>query len=270
VGIALLLVWCTSPATAVTASTRVTCGEQVRRSIVVANDLSNCRGHGLVAAAHDITIDLDGHTIDGTGNATSAGVRIAGFRGVVVRGGVIQEFGRGIWLLGADGSRLRRNAIRRSADEGIFTDADSSGVVVTGNTVGGSGIVSGSTWADGIDARGDGARISGNTVRSSRDDGIDTGGDDVRVVDNVVTRNGADGIDVDGQDVLVEDNLATLNRDDGIGVGANALQVLLRDNTANDNADLGIQPKAGTTIDGGGNRASGNGDARQCVRVRCS
>jgi hypothetical protein len=46
--------------------------------------------------------------------------------------------------------------------------------------------------------------------------------------------------------------------------------VTIRSNVANSNTDLGIQPIAGTAIDGGGNRASGNGDPRQCVRISCA
>jgi hypothetical protein len=46
--------------------------------------------------------------------------------------------------------------------------------------------------------------------------------------------------------------------------------VTLRGNVTADNADMGIQPIAGTAVDGGGNQASGNGDPRQCTLVRCT
>jgi Tol biopolymer transport system component len=45
--------------------------------------------------------------------------------------------------------------------------------------------------------------------------------------------------------------------------------VTLRGNIADDNTDLGIEA-VDQVIDGGGNRASGNGDPRQCVGVTCS
>jgi hypothetical protein len=54
---------------------------------------------------------------------------------------------------------------------------------------------------------------------------------------------------------------------DGIEV-ANAATTIAR-NTANENGDLGIEAVAGVT-DGGGNRASGNGNAAQCTNVVCS
>jgi hypothetical protein len=43
----------------------------------------------------------------------------------------------------------------------------------------------------------------------------------------------------------------------------------LRGNITDDNTDLGIEAVDGV-IDGGGNRASGNGDPRQCVGVACN
>jgi hypothetical protein len=42
----------------------------------------------------------------------------------------------------------------------------------------------------------------------------------------------------------------------------------LTKNTANDNGDLGIEAVPGV-IDGGGNRARGNGNPAQCLNVSC-
>jgi hypothetical protein len=42
----------------------------------------------------------------------------------------------------------------------------------------------------------------------------------------------------------------------------------VRANSANNNGDLGIESIEGT-IDGGGNRAGGNGNPLQCVNVVC-
>ena len=112
--------------------------------------------------------------------------------------------------------------------------------------------------------------VIANTVFRNHDDGIDMNGTDLTVARNRVTRNVHDGIDVDGHDVRVQDNVSTRNGDDGIGVSRDATSVMIRHNITRRNADLGIQPVAGTSSDGGGNRASRNGDTRQCVRVLCS
>ena len=79
-----------------------------------------------------------------------------------------------------------------------------------------------------------------------------------------------DGIDVDGTDVLVQNNVATGNGDDGIRTSHTAARVTMINNITNGNADLGIQTVSGTAIDGGGNRASGNLDPRQCLRIACT
>ena len=112
--------------------------------------------------------------------------------------------------------------------------------------------------------------IVANSVRHSNDDGIDVNGAGVTIDGNKVAGSVHDGIDIDGTDVLVQNNVATGNGDDGIRVSHIDGPRDAAQQHHQLNADLGIQPIAGTFIDGGGNRASGNGDARQCVRVICS
>lgn len=166
--------------------------------------------------------------------------------------------------------RLLRNHLTGNFDEGIFATASSSGTQILDNQISGSGIRSRAPWADGIDARGDRTLVRGNTVVNNHDDGIDVGGRGDTVDGNRIDRSVHDGIDVDGNTVLVQNNYSTRNGDDGIGVGREGGNVTIRNNITNFNTDLGIQPIAGTAIDGGGNRASGNGDARQCVQVVCT
>ncbi len=260
----------TVPVAPAMSATRASCGKTIRSNFTLRHDLRNCRGNGLVVGANRITINLNGHTLDGVGTRASAGVRVTGFSGVVVKGGKIQQFGRGVWLVRATNGRILRNTISDSADEGIFTNESSSRALIQGNRVSGSGVRLKATWADGIDARGDGLTISGNTVVGNFDDGIDANGRGDRVVSNRMDANGQDGIDIDGVGTLIQSNLATRNGDDGIGVGLHGSQVSITRNTANVNRDLGIQPKAGSFRDGGGNRAAGNADSRQCTGVKCS
>ena len=66
-------------------------------------------------------------------------------------------------------------------------------------------------------------------------------------------------------------NVAT-NNDDGIEIDSGGAipenSVVLTRNTANDNGDFGIEAVLGVT-DGGGNKASGNGNPLQCLNVFC-
>jgi Right handed beta helix region len=249
---------------------RIQCGQRIKHSITLGRNLHNCRGDGLVVRANNITVNLNGHTLDGRGRRSSAGVRIAGFHGVTVTGGVIRQFGRGVWLVRADDDKIVNNVVTGSFDEGIFTNETSERPLIQGNRITWSGTKHHAVDADGIDARGAGAKAIANSVRHSNDDGIDVNGAGSTIDGNNVSSSGHDGIDIDSLGSTVQNNVSNGNRDDGIGVGRNARNVVLRNNVTNINTDLGIQPIAGTTIDGGGNRAAGNGDPRQCVRVTCT
>jgi hypothetical protein len=166
----------------------------------------------------------------------------------IILGGVRQtviannrfSFGFGvpsILAYSADASLIVRNQIRggiwfREGDENRIERNDVEGNVGLGIP----GIV--------ID------RGQANLIRSNRAVGVDggiavgPGASATQIVGNVANGSLDDGIDVDGPGTLV------------------------RANTANDNGDLGIEAIEGT-IDGGGNRASGNGNPLQCVNVVC-
>ena len=249
---------------------RIQCGQRIKHSITLGRNLHNCRGDGLVVRANNITVNLNGHTVDGRGRRSTAGVRIAGFHGVTVTGGVIRQFGKGIWLVRADDDKIVNNVVTGSFDEGIFTNETSERPLIQGNRITWSGTKHHAVDADGIDARGAGVTALSNSVRHSNDDGIDVGGTATTIDGNNVASSGHDGIDIDSLGSTVQNNVSNGNGDDGIGVGRNARNVVLRNNITNINADLGIQPIAGTAIDGGGNHAAGNGDPRQCVRVTCA
>jgi parallel beta-helix repeat protein len=73
-----------------------------------------------------LTLDLNGHLIDGTGFPTSgAGVdNNAGHDGVTVTGGRIQEFAAGVQFTGADNGLLTRLTVTRSAFTAYLQDSD--------------------------------------------------------------------------------------------------------------------------------------------------
>ena len=88
--------------------TTVHCGQVLTEHTLVANDLTDCLGEGLVVGASNIVVDLNGHTIDGPdyilGNITGqeegfpAGIRVSGHSNVIVRNGTVQQFGWGVLL----------------------------------------------------------------------------------------------------------------------------------------------------------------------------
>ena len=73
-------------------------------------------------------------------------------------------------------------------------------------------------------------------------------------------------IETTARQTVLQRNRSRGSRDDGFDVESET--TTLTGNVARRNDDLGIQAVHGV-IDGGGNRASGNGDSRQCVNVTC-
>ena len=121
---------------------------------------------------------------------------------------------------------------------------------------------------------GEGSRvlISKNTVSGTSQGMTLFRFDDSLAEKNVVSDNSIDGIVIfNSEGAILSHNVASRNGEFGI-------QVLtfepfpdphtLVHNVADDNGILGIAALP-TTIDGGHNRASGNGDPRQCVNVAC-
>ena len=85
---------------------------------------------------------------------------------------------------------------------------------------------------------------------------------------NLVKNSRIDGFLVNAKDAhsLLKGNTARGAGDDGFDIQSHTAK--LTRNLALRNGDLGIAAVRGVT-DGGGKRASGNGDPRQCINVAC-
>ena len=109
-----------------------------------------------------------------------------------------------------------------------------------------------------IDARGRGISLGVDFA-----DGTSIGGVDNIVRRNVVRGSGGDGFLVNKKgSSLLKRNVASGAKDDGFHIESRSTR--LTKNRATRNAAIGIEAVQGV-IDGGGNRANGNGDPRQCV-----
>ena len=94
-GVAFVISLLAVPAAPATAAA-VTCGTVVTTSITLTSNLAPCTGDALIAGADNITIDLGGYTIGGTG--TGAGVRVAQRTCVTCQRGTIHGFHTGVVL----------------------------------------------------------------------------------------------------------------------------------------------------------------------------
>ena len=274
----------------------VVCGQIITQDTKVSNDLLDCPADGLVIGAANIKLDLGGHLIDGddmSGGGTDDGVdNSGGFDNVEIKHGAIQEFDQGVNLLGASDNEIHQLEVLFNRT-GILLSLGSDNNTVERNVVHDNARVGG-ILADGTT----GNTISRNTVYSNGSPGIGSVGIGVfnstnaEVGNNVVFDNAMSGIWLFNADAgLVKGNDVQTNGFDGIQAGSGSTGNLFLGNDTNDNGwngievgdpgntitrnqadgnfNLGIFAVAGNT-DGGGNKASGNGDPAQCVGVVCS
>ena len=94
--VAFLLVW-VAPGFA-RSKANVVCGEVITSSVVFASDLLGCPATGLVVQGSNVTVDLNGHLLQGTGGGP--GILIdnvgAGALAATVKNGAIEGFTEGI------------------------------------------------------------------------------------------------------------------------------------------------------------------------------
>ena len=248
----------------------VQCGQTITVDTTLENDVLNCPGDGILIDGNNVTLDLGGHTVDGTGSGD--GISIVGTADVNVENGFVRDFANGVQISQALRTTVedvtvvgsRGGAIGVMASENTVVEDNTIRSGLTGISVlnsvttqiednhvasatAGIGVTTISSPGEGVPPNSFGVTIEGNRVIRSTSDGIRIGPavEEVTVADNVAVRNGDDGIEVLSDGVTIEGN------------------------RANSNGDLGIEASA-ASVDGGGNRARGNGDGRQCVGVHCN
>ena len=274
----------------------VSCGDTITKDTKLTSDLIDCAGDGIVIGASHVTLDLNGHKVDGdedpagTGNGLGVGVDNGGYDRVTIKNGSIRQFVEGVSVENASRNTISDLSVAGNVEGVGLENADRNRLSELWLSANQAGI----ELADA-----DRNRIERNFAVGN-EEGIGLGetpggnGSDRNVIDrnyaldnasegialengsgrNTVTRNVAFvnewGILVDSNGSernRLERNAANFNRQDGMLIGDPT--TLLRRNTANDNLDYGIEAFLGA-IDGGGNRAAGNGNVAQCQSVSCS
>jgi parallel beta-helix repeat protein len=111
----------------------VRCGDVITRDTRLDSDLTGCPGDGIVIGANDITLDLAGHSIDGSADRNQAGIdNDAGHAGVTIEHGRVQGFEFGVRLVRASYGRLRELALSDNRFGITLTDSNSN--VIAGNS----------------------------------------------------------------------------------------------------------------------------------------
>jgi parallel beta-helix repeat protein len=203
----------------------VSCGDTIMTDTKLEADLTNCPGVGIVIGAEDITLDLNGHTIDGVNPPTTdcnrpPGTTIGvsdegGFDDITVRNGTIQEFDHGIEG-GLGDSRLTHLTLRANTFSGISIGSFDPQDNLDDNTID-HNIVDGDSCGGGI-----AVTVShGSVIEHNR-------------VTNMHDEEGAGIILVTGGDNRVEHNSLNGIRGDGVALYFDTNQNRIEHNTISD------------------------------------
>jgi parallel beta-helix repeat protein len=225
-------------------ASHVSCGDTITTDTTLDSDLINCPNNGIVIGADNITLDLNGHTIDGDGTpvatcpegeACDLGVdNLAGHDRLTIVGGTIQQFGVGVFVAGgAAHTRLHQLAVSDNTDFGIIV-AESTDSLIEKTSMSDNGI-SGLILADSRSALVARNSVSGShgyamnffgvddsSIQNNKLDGNDHGilvGDGSSrntIRSNAVSHSGGSSIDIGGEGVAanrVEHNRLTDNGD---------------------------------------------------------
>jgi large repetitive protein len=121
-------------------ASHVRCGDTITTDTTLDSDLVNCPNNGIVIGANNITLDLNGHTIDGDGTpvdpcpegeACDVGVaNLAGYDRLTIVGGTVRQFSVGVLVTGgAAHTRLHQLAVSDTTDYGIIVDGSTDSVI---------------------------------------------------------------------------------------------------------------------------------------------
>jgi parallel beta-helix repeat protein len=198
------------------------CGDKIKADTKLHRDLVNCPSNGIVIGADGITLDLNGHTIDGNDKLVAhcgrteicdTGIdNTGGHAGLVIVDGKIRQFGFGVLVGGAGRNSLRRITSAGNHFNGVTVfgaerfSLRESRVVRNGLTVDFPGVAMFDSAHN---------RIVRNQLSGNADIGLYAiGVNDTRVARNTMSRNPEAGVLIEG-----DGNHFTRNRMFRNGVG---------------------------------------------------
>ena len=172
------------------------CGDTISVDTTLTRNLVNCPNNGLVIGADDITLDLNGHVIDGDDTEfpdcppdepCDLGVAAFDHRGLTIKGGTIRDFSFGALVVGTSESRLSRLDLSHHLFSGLLLAA-SSHSVVDRITATDNGLTNDQAGVDIFDS--DHLALTRNTVFGNGDIGFFVSGlDDSRFDENALGGN---------------------------------------------------------------------------------
>ncbi len=233
----------------------VSCGDTITADTTLDSDLVDCPNNGIVIGADRITLDLNGHTVDGNGKLVKKcpknqpcdlGLVNDGHDGVTVRNGSVREFATGVFVGRARQNRVLGIASSRNDFFGIVL-AESARSLVRDS----SGSNSPAPDGDGLGLfASHGIRILNNSFRRNAQLGIHV----VDSHDNLINRNlffrNADfGILMEGDRNQVRGNSCVRNGTCVIVAPGNR-NVIAKNHLSRDGSGIGIEKGRGNLVTG--------------------
>jgi hypothetical protein len=274
--VSVIWAWTLVGASSATGAVGPQCGDVLTSSATLTANL-NCSGNGLtLAPTADMTLDLRGLSVLGSGTGVGIAVNPASAK-VTVKNGTIRGFGIGVQIDGVGSARLERLTVRNNA------------VGVSGGTNGGPA----TTLANSVitNNRGDGVSIAfirpfemtNDRVTENGGNGIFAFEDSLTALRNsFIARNHFDGVDIFNSFSVISGNTFFANGGTGLSLGDTLLCLsfpqppyTVANNLATENGNGGMIEMAVSTPGcdpvppaGTGNHAHGNA-VFQCIVIVC-
>ncbi|MEO3974717.1 NosD domain-containing protein [Streptomyces sp. CAU 1734] len=228
----------TSPAAALAP---LSCGQTVTTSVVLVADLLNCPGDGLIIGSGGITVDLNGHTVDGVGLGT--GIRNNGFDNTIITNSStaparVEQFDYGTRLdPGSSGNLVEKIIIRNNEFSGVTLHGAGANNRVRGNLIERQSHT-GVTLTGGSNSN----VIIDNTISFNQGGGVFVQSSaDNRFESNRITDSGQAGVVLEASMVnTLLTNTISGSGDGGVVIRLGADHNLLQSNTATRNSDAGV------------------------------
>jgi parallel beta-helix repeat protein len=227
-------------------ASHVSCGDTITADTTLDSDLVNCPNNGIVIGADDITLNLNGHTIDGDGRRfqpcpedefCDVGLLNDGHDGITVRNGSVRQFALGAFVGRAHHIRVLSITSSRNVFFG-FVVANSARSLVRNSSGSGNPAPEG----DGIGLFGSHhIRILHNSFRNN---GLGMHIDDSTnnsIRRNVVSGNSDFGILLEADRNEVRRNRCVRNGAGGIVVGRGGRNVIARNRVFGGFAGIGLE-----------------------------
>jgi Right handed beta helix region len=221
----------------------VQCGDVITVDTTLTEDLTGCGELGLRVEA-GVTLDLNGHTIRGTGGGV--GLNVEGR----ATSGTVRGFGTGITAIGISSTVVAGTAL--PGDVAIVSEGERTVIIRNGSdglATGAMVVDVGSALIDRMTIRANGSgiltfgtvRLERNEISNNSSHGIEESGPESLadvVVDNVITANGGDGVTAERATAIYEGNLIARNA--GTGIRLHESVSAVRNNTIRSNGGDGL------------------------------